>query len=190
MSTSRKTSALTSGTPISPLANNFTPTLKKSVISSRKKPWNRTSPPIYSIASRHDARYNMNICTYVTPISMKPSRMVVGVYKNTLTLELVNLQNEMVLQLLSEEHYRLIKLLGQTSGYNRNKIAAIKSPLINYKGFQCLESSLALIHLKVISSTDAGDHWLLLCDVSSFINLNEGLPLTMDMLRTKKLVRI
>jgi flavin reductase (DIM6/NTAB) family NADH-FMN oxidoreductase RutF len=116
--------------------------------------------------------------------------MVVGVYKNTLTLELVNLQNEMVLQLLAEDQYRLIKLLGQTSGYNRNKISAIKFPLINYKGFTCLKAALALIHLTIISKTDAGDHWLILCEVSSFINLNEGLPLTMDILRAKKLVRI
>lgn len=159
-------------------------------MKSRKKPWNRTSPPIYSIASRYEDRFNMNICTYVTPISMKPSRLVVGVYKNTFTLELVSLQNEMVLQLLSEDNYRLIKLLGQTSGYNRNKITAIKSPLINYKGFTCLDSALALIHLNVIKKTDAGDHWLMFCDVSSFINLNEGLPLTMDILRAKKLVRI
>jgi len=89
---------------------------------SRKKPWNRTNPPIYSIASRHEERYNMNICSYVTPISMKPSRIVVGVYKNTLTLELVTLQNEMVLQLLSEDQYSLIKLLGQTTGYKKDKI--------------------------------------------------------------------
>ncbi|MGZ5246535.1 MAG: flavin reductase [Flavitalea sp.] len=163
---------------------------QKPISVSRKKPWNRTNPTIYSIASRNGERSNMNICSYVTPISMKPSRIVVGVYKNTLTLELVSLQNEMVLQLLSEDHYRLIKLLGQTSGYNKDKLSSIKSPLINYKGFQCLANSLALIHLKLISKTDAGDHWLMLCDVSSYINLTEGLPLTMDILRAKKLVRI
>jgi flavin reductase (DIM6/NTAB) family NADH-FMN oxidoreductase RutF len=159
-------------------------------MKSRKKPWNRTNPTVYSIASRYEDQSNMNVCTYVTPISMKPSRIVVGVYKNTLTLELVGHQNEMVLQLLSEDHYRLIKLLGQTSGYEKDKISAIKSPLVNYKGFTCLESSLALIHLNVISKTDAGDHWLMVCDVGSFINLNEGVPLTMDVLRAKKLVRI
>jgi len=163
---------------------------QKPTSDSRKKPWNRTNPPIYSIASRHEERYNMNICSYVTPISMKPSRIVVGVYKNTLTLELVNLQNEMVLQLLSEDQYSLIKLLGQTTGYKKDKISSIKTPLINYKDFLCLAQSLALIQINVISKTDAGDHWLMLCDVSSFINLNEGLPLTMDILRAKKLVRI
>jgi flavin reductase (DIM6/NTAB) family NADH-FMN oxidoreductase RutF len=157
---------------------------------SRKKPLNRTNPAIWSIASAYGGKFNMNICSYVTGISMKPSRMVVGVYKNTLTLELVQQSNEMVLQLLAIPHYKLVKLLGQTSGHKKEKLGSIKNAIINYRNHQCLEDALSLLHLKIIQQIDAGDHWLMLCDICSFINLHEGIPLTMDVLREKKLVRI
>ena len=157
---------------------------------SRKKPLNRTNPAIWSIASAYNGQYNMNICSYVTGISMKPSRMVVGIYKNTLTLELVRQSNEMVLQLLANHHYKLVRLLGQTSGYKKEKLRSLKIPVIQYKGHQCLADALSLIFLKIKQQIDAGDHWMMLCDISSFINLNEGIPLTMDVLREKKLVRI
>ncbi len=157
---------------------------------SRKKPLNRTNPAIWSIASAYNGQYNMNICSYVTGISMKPSRMVVGVYKNTLTLELVQQSNEMVLQLLASHHYKLVKRLGQTSGLKQEKLRSLKNPIIQYKNHQCLADALSLINLKIIQQIDAGDHWMMLCDVLNFINLNDGDPLTMDVLREKKLVRI
>lgn len=157
---------------------------------SRKKPLNRTNPTIWSISSHYNGRYNMNICSYVTGISMKPYRIVVGVYKNTMTLELVQPAHEMVLQLLAPSHYKLVRLLGQTSGFKKDKFRAIRNPVISFNGHQCLGDALSLLHLKIIQQIDAGDHWLMLCDVCSYINLNEGEPLTMDVLREKKLVRI
>ena len=46
----------------------------------RVKPWNRVDGPIYSLSTAAHGKGNLNICSYVTPISMKPKRYIVGVY--------------------------------------------------------------------------------------------------------------
>ena len=52
----------------------------------RVKPWNRVDGPIYSLATTAEGKGNLNICSYVTPIAMKPKRFIIGVYKDTKTL--------------------------------------------------------------------------------------------------------
>jgi len=59
-------------------------------MSIRKKPWNRTDHPVYSISSTDGKENNMHIISYVTAISMQPKRYVVGVYEGTKTLDLIN----------------------------------------------------------------------------------------------------
>ncbi|HMP93048.1 MAG TPA: hypothetical protein PKD90_09280, partial [Phnomibacter sp.] len=52
---------------------------------TRKKPWNRPALPVYSVSSQ-GTRPNMHICTYVSSVSMQPKRIMVALYKGTLTL--------------------------------------------------------------------------------------------------------
>ena len=38
-----------------------------------KRPWNIISPPVYSLVTYdEEGKVNMNICTYVSAVSMKP----------------------------------------------------------------------------------------------------------------------
>lgn len=98
----------------------------------RKKPWNRVDQPVYSISSAHNAEVNMNICSYATPVSMKPKRYIVAIYKNTKTLELIKQNPQFLLQILAEDQYKLINLLGKKSGFHMNKIEKIKEPVELY----------------------------------------------------------
>jgi flavin reductase (DIM6/NTAB) family NADH-FMN oxidoreductase RutF len=156
----------------------------------RKKPWNRTNQPVYSVASMDGQYHNMNICTYVTAISMQPKRFVVGVYNGTKTLQNVQQNGHFVLQLLSSWQVNLVNRLGKQSGRKKDKLKTMQPLLNDYKGFKILHQSLAVIELKVISLTDAGDHQLALCDVVSYKNLNEGDPLTLDHLRSHGLISV
>jgi flavin reductase (DIM6/NTAB) family NADH-FMN oxidoreductase RutF len=99
--------------------------------------------------------------------------------------------NEFVLQLLGEQQYNLIKLLGQQSGHQTNKIERLskRKLLTEWNDFPVLKDAIAVMHLKVISLFNAGDHTAVLCDVLSYKNLNEGAPLTLDILRQQKLIR-
>lgn len=157
-----------------------------------KKPWNRINIPVYSVSSWHAEKYNMHICTYVSAVSMQPKRFMVALFKGSLTLELVEKNPHFVLQLLEEKQYRLIDLLGHKTGRKTDKIALLKKrkAVTEWKNFIVLHEALAWMELTVISSMDAGDHVMMLCELVSYRNNIEGNPLTLDTLREKKLIRI
>lgn len=168
-----------------------------------KRPWNLVNVPVYSISSRKDEVTNMNICTYVTAVSMVPKRYMVAVYHNTQTIENIQNKSEFVLQLLAESQYGLVRNFGQKSGKlfdkqgflnrkNQAKIVEKENPyaIVFWNNFEVLSNAVALIHLKPIEIIPAGDHDMYLCDVVSFENLNDSPILTLDVLRQKKLIRI
>lgn len=156
-----------------------------------KRPWNRTDLPVYSISSKFNSEYNMNICTYVAGASMEPKRMTVAIYKETKTLELAEKEKQFVLQLLAKNQLNLVKYLGFKSGFNSDKIGYLKKRALikNWNGFEVLRDALAFIHLKQIKSIDAGDHQLFLCDVIGFFNNLDAEGLTLNELRRKKIIR-
>lgn len=159
---------------------------------TRKKPWNRINLPVYSISSKLDTTYNMNICTYTSAVSMQPKQLLVAIYNDTKTLEIVENSPKFVLQLLAAEQYRMVDLLGKKSGKNIDKISRLeKRELIaHWNGFKILKDALALTELKVENTMQAGDHKLFLCSVVDYKNLNEGKALTLDDLREHRLIRI
>ena len=157
----------------------------------RKKPWNRTDQPVYSCSSQSGQQSNMHILTYVTPISMSPKRYICGIYHGTKTHELVSSSSVFVLQLLQENQYNLVNLLGKQSGHKVDKLAKLqKRQLLTYwNNFPVLKDALALLLLKPINHFDAGDHTAFLCEVTDYKNLNPGNVLTLDTLREHKMIR-
>lgn len=158
----------------------------------RKKPWNRVNLPVYSISSKTADNSNMHIITYASQISMQPKRFICAIYHGTQTL--INIENsgEFILQLLAVSQYRLVDLLGKKSGKVIDKTGRLqkRNELETWNGFYVLKNCLAVMHLKVISSFEGGDHKCFFCDVVAYKNLNEGNELTLDTLREKKLIRI
>jgi flavin reductase (DIM6/NTAB) family NADH-FMN oxidoreductase RutF len=160
-------------------------------MSLRKKPWNRINLPVYSISSKDEAgNGNMNICTYVSAVSMQPKRMMLAVYNHTQTLHNVELGKPVVLQLLSKEQYNLVTLLGKQTGKKINKLQRLqKRKLVEeWNGFFILKDALAVMLLTLIVKLPAGDHCMFLYDVTAYKNLQEGEPLTLDELRQRKLI--
>ncbi len=161
---------------------------------SRKKPWNRVSTPVYSISSRDTAgNANMNIITYALPVSLTPNRFIIAVYRPSLTLEILRDQPRFVLQLLGEDQYRLTNLLGMHSGRITDKIGRLakRKLLGEWKGFAVLKDCLAVMEMTITSELETdGDHAIFHCQVNQFSNQREGQPLTLDTLRTHKMIRI
>ncbi|MEY4702963.1 MAG: hypothetical protein RIR96_860 [Bacteroidota bacterium] len=158
----------------------------------RKKPWNRPNQPIYSISSKGTNGFNMNIVSYVTPVSMKPKRYMVAVYEGTQTLDNVRLHPHFVLQLLADEQYGLVRLLGKKSGKKIDKIANLekKKLLQQWNGFPVLKEALAFVELKVIDIVSGGDHECFLCDVVSYRNQKDGEELGLRTLGKHKIISI
>ena len=147
---------------------------------------------MYSISSNAGDVFNMNICTYVTAVSMQPKKMVVAIYKNTKTLELVNKNRQFVLQLLAAGQYRLVDILGKKSGHTIDKISRLekRNLLTEWNGYKILKEALAVMELVVTGTMPGGDHKIFLCDMVRYKNLQDGNPLGLNELRKHKLIHI
>lgn len=162
-----------------------------------KKPWNRVDLPVYSLSSQSGSLSNMHIITYLTPVSMYPKLFIAGIYEGTRTLELVENNPHFIIQLLADNQYNLVRLLGQQSGHQVNKIQRLdkRGLLTDYNGFCVLKEALAWMEMKATPvmlppGSPTPDHRLYLCELLSFKNNREGEPLTLDTLRDKKIVRM
>lgn len=157
----------------------------------RKKPWNMINAPVYSLATEHQGVINMNICTYVTAISMTPKLFVVGVYDGTKTLQNILQSERAILQLLSKPQINIVRNLGNKSGLKFNKDAWLrkKNFLTTWNGFDVLKDAAALLLIQKISQQQAGDHMMCLFEVIDYASISSEV-LTLDDLREKKMIRI
>ncbi len=155
-----------------------------------RRPWNIVDQPVYSLATYADGHFNMNICTYVTAVSMSPKMYAVAVYHNTKTL--FNLQNTdtAVLQLLSTEQIKLVNILGKKSGNNYNKENYLhkKKLITTWQGYPVLENVAALLLLNKKTVIPSGDHELFLFDVVKYTTFRETNILTFKELINKGLI--
>ncbi len=159
-----------------------------------KKPWNLSNVTIYSLASYNaEQEVNMNICTYVTPISMTPKLYSIAIYRNTKTLEnCLNTQNA-VLQILSKDQIQLVNTLGKKSGlnYNKKKYLDKKQVCTHWENHTVLKDCAAYVLLDKIEVIDIkeSDHILFIFKALKAKTYHDNL-LTLNDLRAKKLVRI
>lgn len=159
-----------------------------------KRPWNRVDYAVWSLSTIDSKRnYNMNICTYVVPISMKPKQFCIAVYKGTKTYENIKQSNQAVLQLLGEHQSDVVRSLGKKSGFNTDKVAHInkKHSIITTQGLAVMNDCLAycLIEFDSIIST-TGDHDIIIGNVVSYKNMNEGVVLTTQKLADLKIISV
>jgi flavin reductase (DIM6/NTAB) family NADH-FMN oxidoreductase RutF len=156
-----------------------------------KKPWNLINVPIYSLATYQDGAVNMNICSYVSAVSMEPKKYMIAIYNNTKTLENMINSELAVLQLLQAEQFNLIKKLGNESGKNINKQAYLekKDLLEIWENQSVLKKVSVRLLLKKVSAERTGDHTIFVFDVLKY-KVYDYNYLTLNILRDKKLVRI
>lgn len=155
----------------------------------RIKPWNRVDGPVYSLSTTHAGRGNLNICSYVTPISMKPKRFIIGVYKDTKTLENLEANPIGLLNYLSDKDAKLVNLLGKKTGHKVDKVKALGDRIEHAgEGLYKVVGSLAILRLNFMERMDCGDHWAWLAEVDKYENLANGKFLTLEELKRQKLI--
>jgi flavin reductase (DIM6/NTAB) family NADH-FMN oxidoreductase RutF len=157
-----------------------------------QKPWNRVDQPVYSLSTIGKTGANMNIATYVTPVSMKPKRYLCAVYHGTQTLVNLESNTRFVLQIMAQEQAALVRLLGKQSGKKIDKITRLEKKKLttNWNGFTVLKDALAWIELQILEQMEGGDHRCYLCDVVAYRNNQEGNPLTVKYLGEQKIISI
>ena len=157
-----------------------------------KKPWNLANIPVYSLAT-YDQQHkvNMNLCTYVSAVSMHPKLFAIGVYQNTRTLMNLRTSETAILQWLNPSHLSVAKHLGFESGkdFDKEIYLSKKNFLVEWEGNSILKNLSAIAHLKRISSMVTGDHELFIFEVLKAKTFQNDL-LYLNHLREKKWIRI
>jgi flavin reductase (DIM6/NTAB) family NADH-FMN oxidoreductase RutF len=140
-----------------------------------RRPWNIINCPVYSLSTFYQVKLNMNICTYVTAISMQPKLFAIALYEGTQSLENALNTDEAVLQLLTINQAQLVKILGKKTGKNFNKENYLKKRalLSEWKGFSVLNQNAANILLTKQDVKVTGDHHLFTYSVKSFATFTE-----------------
>jgi len=159
-----------------------------------KRPWNRPDYAVWSLSTiDQKGKFNMNICTYVVPISMKPKQFCIAVYHGTKTHSNIKNSNMAILQLLGEHQSDVVRNLGKTSGFDKDKVATVnkKHPIITTQGLAIMSDSLAYCIIKFENIIDTGgDHDIIIGNVISYKNLNEGKVLTTKKLSELKIISV
>jgi flavin reductase (DIM6/NTAB) family NADH-FMN oxidoreductase RutF len=155
-----------------------------------RRPWNLIDCPVYSLATYADGQVNMNICTYVTAISMEPKIYAIAIYKNTKSLENMLKSEHAILQFLHPEQFKLIKNLGQRSGntFDKHKYLSKNNLLESWHGYDVLKNTSARILLHKIDYKETGDHLLFTFRAEKYKSYHPEV-LTSEILRIKKIIR-
>jgi len=157
-----------------------------------KRPWNIINPPIYSLVTYDETdNLNMNICSYVSAVSLKPKLYSIAIDYSTKTYENLKLNSSVVLQLLSKSHLKIIRKLGKKSGYliNKEKYLKSKDMLDNWRKNIVLKDTCALIELKKNNEINIeGDHAIFTFSVLKYTTLSEDRILTFRDLIDNKII--
>jgi flavin reductase (DIM6/NTAB) family NADH-FMN oxidoreductase RutF len=157
-----------------------------------KRPWNIIDLPIYSLQTTgKKGNINMNICTYVSAISIKPKMYSIAIDYNTKTFENLENSSEAILQILSFDNMKLVRNLGKKSGYklNKNNYLMNNDLLRNWKGSEVLKNVCACLKLKKKSSvTHHGDHAIYFFDVITYKTFSDHNILTFQDLVNNKII--
>ncbi|WP_425390519.1 flavin reductase [Ekhidna sp.] len=152
-----------------------------------KRPWNMVDMPVYSLATYDGDKVNMNICTYVTAISMKPKMFMVAIDYVTKTFENLEKDSNVILQILHQNHQSLVRLLGKKSGKNVNKHEKLteKGLIGKWNGHQVLIDACGYLSLQLKGRQDVGgDHELFWFEVQkSKTNSEDNILMFQDLIR-------
>lgn len=150
-----------------------------------KRPWNIIDEAVYSLVTTDQTgKCNMNICTYVTPVSMQPKLYAIGIYFNTKTHDNILRNDKAVLQILHQSQAKLVNVLGKKSGrsYDKMTYLARKKLVTSWNGFEVLQDAISYIQLEKLSHQVTGDH-----DLHIFKVTKSSQPLNDQVLTTRDL---
>lgn len=158
-----------------------------------RKLWNRPSFAMWSLSTiDKDGNGNMNICAYVTSISMQPKIMLLAVYHHTKTLQNLKHEPRALLQLLTVDHVDIVHTCGRQSGNSVDKIAKVSKhhPVAYHKGLPYLKDCAGFMELEISDLREVGgDHLLATAEVIMSKNLTDQPILTSDYLKEKGIIR-
>jgi flavin reductase (DIM6/NTAB) family NADH-FMN oxidoreductase RutF len=159
--------------------------------NKKRKPWNAVDEQVYSISSLSEDKIpNMNIATYIVPVTMTPKRYMIAVYRNTKTHEnIFKTKKPFLIQALSASQIGVVKNLGKKSGIKQSKekyISTLKPNL--YESLAYLPESAFVLYAIPESYSILGDHDIVIANIKKVIVNNSTNFLTTKHLQYKKII--
>ena len=156
-----------------------------------RKPWNLPSYPVYSLITENspsknpqigiflESSQNMNVMTYIIPVSLSPKHYIIALYHDTRSLENWQSTHKGVLQILGEQHSLLTRVLWKKSWKNYNKIGYLQKKWILWLNGM-IEGIAWYIELTEIEklSSHGWDHDLYLCWIVSSKSFHQKVLMT------------
>ncbi len=157
-----------------------------------KRVWNISNTAIYSLISfdKNNAP-NINICSYVSVVSLKPKLYLVAIEKTSKTHENLSENSFCVLQILSSDNISIVKYVGKKSGRKTDKINYLKKRnlLALWQNKEILKKSSGIIFLNKIDTLETiGDHTLFIFEIQKSKTINEYNILTFNKLIENKVI--
>ena len=155
-----------------------------------RRPWNIIDVPVYSLATYKADDINMNICTYVTAVSRKPKQYAIALENGSRSLEIMNERVHCVLQLLTNDHIQLVRILGKRSGKTFDKKGYLlkNDELTTWHNFPVLKHCAAYLWLKKIDESEVGDHRLITFGLEKFTTRSEDNILMFSQLVKQRII--
>jgi flavin reductase (DIM6/NTAB) family NADH-FMN oxidoreductase RutF len=157
----------------------------------KRRPWNDVSEVVYSISScNQDGIPNMNIATYITPVTMKPKQYLIAVYRNTQThANIFQKNNQFLLQALSTDSLPVVKIFGKKSGKTYDKVPAIvQATSHSWEGIPYLDTAAFVLVCNPVNYFVIGDHDVILVEIVRTIHHNRQDYLMTTHLYEKKII--
>lgn len=147
------------------------------VPKKQRRPWNRVAQQVYSVSSvNREGVINMNIATYITPITMTPKQYMVGVYRDTQTHTNIFKSNRpFILQLFGTAHMHLVRPLGKKSGQSYDKAGYLSRRAIltqTEHGAYITDVPVALL-LTPTQYISVGDHDIVVAEVTTILSQSD-----------------
>jgi flavin reductase (DIM6/NTAB) family NADH-FMN oxidoreductase RutF len=133
----------------------------------------------------------MNICTYVTVISMSPKIYSIAVDYHTKTFDNLGKTSTAVLQVLNKKNIGLVRYLGKKSGNRVDKQIYLerKDCLTQWKGYPVLKDANAYVELQIMDRKNVkGDHELFWFEAINFRTISEDNVLMFQELVNQKII--
>lgn len=134
----------------------------------------------------------MNIATYVQAVSLDPKLMLIALYKNTKTLENVQQTKRVLLQLLPESLAPVVRVCGQKSGNDIDKISRLQKrfELETHNDLYYFAKAAGFLELELADLHDVkGDYLIGTFKAITHKNLHDAPLLTTDYLKEHKYIR-
>lgn len=158
-----------------------------------RKIWNRPADAVWSLSTNSQTgQGNMNICTYVTAVSLDPKLMMVAVYKDTQTHKNIGVGQKVLLQLLTEDLAPVVRVCGNMTGKNIDKIKRLQKryQLEKHQDLHYFTMAAGFMELEIEQLLEtSGDHVLMVGQVCKGKNLVDVPILTTSYLKEHKYIR-